>query len=289
MSKNLHNISLLIAVLVVVTTGFGLLDFGNGEVRIFQNIYGDAVRIFGKGLYKNDALFFAPIFKGTDFTMLVLGVPSLLFAVFYDKKKQNQLSGLLLVALLALILYYSASIVFGVFYNMLFLVYVALFSLSLFALIMGMSNLQSRFATDFTSVKLTLGLKIFLILGGISLFVAWLPDIIQSYFDGKLSLQEVYHTQVTYILDMGVISPMLFVCLHLMRKNQFMGVQLVAIFLVCILFISIMLPIQTLFQLKYGIEIPPVQLITKVGIFVALGAYALILIYQLFLKRKENK
>lgn len=46
------------------------------------------------------------------------------------------------------------------------------------------------------------GLSIFLILSGISLFVAWLPDIISSLINGKsLSLIEVYTTEITYVLD----------------------------------------------------------------------------------------
>lgn len=43
-------------------------------------------------------------------------------------------------------------------------------------------------------------MKAFLIVTGISLFVAWLPDIITSIKNGtSLDLIEVYTTEITYI------------------------------------------------------------------------------------------
>ncbi|PWJ96489.1 hypothetical protein C7380_10161 [Oceanotoga teriensis] len=68
------------------------------------------------------------------------------------------------------------------------------------------------------------GLSIFLILSGVSLFVAWLPDIISSLINGKsLSLIEVYTTEITYVLDIGIISPLIFICLFYLKKNEGIG------------------------------------------------------------------
>ncbi|HKG69509.1 MAG TPA: hypothetical protein VKA92_11620, partial [Segetibacter sp.] len=45
------------------------------------------------------------------------------------------------------------------------------------------------------------GVYIFLILTGIALFVAWLPDIISSLINKRpLALIETYTTEVTYVL-----------------------------------------------------------------------------------------
>ena len=55
-------------------------------------------------------------------------------------------------------------------------------------------------------------MKVFLVLSGFSLFVAWLPDSIQTLInDSPLALIEVYTTEPTYVLDMGIISPLMFI------------------------------------------------------------------------------
>ena len=93
-------------------------------------------------------------------------------------------------------------------------------------------------------------MKAFLIVTGVSLFVAWLPDIIASIKNGtSLDLIEVYTTEITYVLDMGIISPLMFITYYLIRQENFMGyVFLRMIFKICMC-IGIMLPIQTVFQL----------------------------------------
>ena len=154
---------------------------------------------------------------------------------------------------------------------------------SLFGFIWAMMDVNRRFSSKFTPIKLTIGLKIFLILGGISLFVAWLPDIIQSYFTGKFPLT-VYHTPITHVLDMAVISPAIFICFYLLKKQRFLGVQILVVMLVCILLISIMLPVQSVFQLTHGVNLTLAEILTKVAIFVLLGGFASVLFYKTFLK-----
>ncbi len=123
--------------------------------------------------------------------------------------------------------------------------------------------------------RFTKGMKIFLIATGISLFVAWLPDIITSIRNGtSLDLIEVYTTEITYVLDMGIISPLIFVTYYLVGKENFMGyVLLRMIFKICIC-IGVMLPVQTVFQLSAGISTPIPALITNVLIFVVMALFA---------------
>ena len=86
---------------------------------------------------------------------------------------------------------------------------------------------------DFYTTQLSkTRLSVFLIISGISLFVAWLPDIITSLVNGKsLTLIEIYTTEITYVLDMGIISPMIFICLFLLKKQDGLGDILLAIIL----------------------------------------------------------
>ena len=114
-----------------------------------------------------------------------------------------------------------------------------------------------------------------MIVTGISLFVAWLPDIITSIKNGtSLDLIEVYTTEITYVLDMGIISPLMFITYYLSRQENFMGYVFIRmIFKICMC-IGIMLPIQTVFQLLAGISMPIPALITKVLIFVVMAVFA---------------
>jgi hypothetical protein len=164
--------------LAIITSFFGLFYKTGGESYDFVNQYGDIVKIYGDGIYKNDSLFMAPIFRGTDCTILFLGIPLLIIALILDFRKNTVRTKLFLTSFIALFLYYSASISFGVVYNVLHLVYIALFACSFFATIIGFSLLK-KYKIE-SSIKICTTLKVFLIICGISLFVAWLPDIISS-------------------------------------------------------------------------------------------------------------
>ena len=119
------------------------------------------------------------------------------------------------------------------------------------------------------------GISIYLVVSGISLFVAWLPDIIPAMISGNsLSLIEIYTTEITYVLDMGIISPIMFICLYLLKKKDGLGDVLLAIILKACEFVGIMVIMQTIFQKFAGIEIPIPALLTKVGIFVVLGSFS---------------
>ncbi len=285
MKQTLYIISVLIAVLSVIATSFGLFYSDGGEAYTFINQYGDSVTIFGNGLYKHDSLFMAPIFKGTDCAILFIGVPALIIALLLDYRRNSTDTKLFLTAILALFAYYSTSVAFGVTYNFLHLIYIGLFGLSFFGLIIGISQIQINH-------KITLsrkGINTFLIISGIALFVAWLPDILVSLANGRsLALIEVYTTEITYVLDMGLISPLCFVCIYLLNKEKRMGYILLAIMLTVGIFVGFMVIVQTLFQIHYDIALPAAALITKVGIFSLLAIAAIYFEVKLFKAIKQS-
>lgn len=102
-------------------------------------------------------------------------------------------------------------------------VLVALVPMLLHAIIKG-KNDESDVHIKIKSVELTLGMKWFLTLSGVALFVAWLPDIILTIIKGtSLSLIEVYTTEITYALDMGIICPMCFLTMYLLKRKNAIG------------------------------------------------------------------
>lgn len=139
------------------------------------------------------------------------------------------------------------------------------------------------------SYHFTKGMKAFLFVAGISLLAAWLPDIVTSIINGtSLELIEVYTTEITYVLDMGIISPLMFITYHLIRRGDFTGyVFLRMIFKVCIC-IGIMLPIQTIFQISAGISIPIPVFITKALIFIVMALFAAFFEYRIKRETQYN-
>ena len=103
--------------MAIITSGFGLFYTTNGQPFDFINQYGDTVKIYGNGIYKNDSYFMAPIFKGTDCTILFLAVPLMIIVLILDIKNNTLKTKLFLTAFPALFVYYSASISFGIVYN----------------------------------------------------------------------------------------------------------------------------------------------------------------------------
>ena len=281
-NKTYHILTVFIIILAIVTSTLGLFYKTSGESFYFVNQYGDTVRIYGDGIYKNDSYFMAPIHRGTDFTILFFALPVLIIAFAMDRKNNTIKTKLFLTSMVSFFLYYSTSIAFGVKYNELHLAYSALFSCCFFAFLIGFSLLKNYDIK--ISVKIcTNGIKIFLFLCGLSLFVAWLPDIITSLINRRaLELIEIYTTQITYVLDMALISPVIFICLYKLHKNEKIGCILLGIILTNLILIGVTVINQTIFHNIAGVELPIGAIITKIGIFVILAMAGLYYQIRLF-------
>jgi hypothetical protein len=282
MNKVLHFLSVFIIVFAIIASGLGLFYETDGQSFDFVNQYGDTIKIYGNGIYKNDSYFMAQIFKGTDCTVLFLAIPLLVIALIMDIKNNTLKTKLFLTGIIVFHLYYSLSYSIGVIYNVLNLLYIALFSCSLFASVIGYGLLKN-YSIKISGKINTGGMKIFLIFCGLSLFVAWLPDIITSLKDKKsLELIEIYTTQITYVLDMSIISPIIFICLYNLSKSNNVGYILLGIIFTMLILTGIMVIFQTVIPAKAGIELPIGAIITKVGIFVVLAIAAIYYEVKLF-------
>lgn len=270
MDKKKDYLAIITIVLVIVTSMAGILSMNFTKAYDFVNQYGHTVEMYGYGIYANDTYFQAPISIGTDICTLFVGVPLFIFAYMNYSKKGDVVSRLKLISIYAAVFYYAASLAFGLTYNRLFLVYVALFACSLFGMFRHICNIKlEKVAT------LSKGVRTFLVLSGIALIVAWLPDVIPSAINGgTLSLIGVYTTNITYVLDMGIISPMCFITIYLLKKGNPIGTLLLAIILKLCIIVGIMMFPQTICQMASGCNIPIPALVTKSLSFVVLGGFA---------------
>ena len=282
-------LDVLIILLLLLVTMVGISSFHTSHSYEFVNQYGDRIQMWGAGIYAHDSYFKAPIFIGSDFTILLFIVPLSMVTFLRTRKEQSVEHFIQSFGIVSLLLYYSASLAFGVSYNRLHLVYIALFGVCFFRAGMLLAKLHTTGIRQekVCSYHFTKGMKTFLLVAGLSLFAAWLPDILISIVNGtSLELIEVYTTEITYVLDMGIISPLMFLTYYLIRRDNFIGyVFLRMIFKVCMC-IGIMLPIQSVFQLLAGISIPIPALMTKVFIFVVMALFAAYFEYRI---KQETK
>lgn len=277
--KILYILVLIIVIISVVVSSIGVFSTTGGEPYEVTNQYGDVVKIHGDGIYKHDSFFKAPLLRGTDFTILFVVVPLLVLALIKNIRKSSIKRRMFLTSMISVITYYSASVVFGVTYNSLLLLNIALFASSFYGLILAMVSIECKAVKEVIDQSLSnKSIFVFLIITGVVLIIAWLPDIISALRSNRsLAMIEVYTTEITYALDMGIIAPLTFISLVLLQKKQCMGYVLLQILLILCIAIGVMVPLQTIFQTSAGISLPMPVLITKVGSFMALAFFALFL------------
>lgn len=225
-------LSSLIAVLALIATGAGVLWQG-GNHYDFTTLRGETVQMQGGGLYRFESVSGAAQLIGSDLATLFLAVPLLVASIaLYGR---GTLRGkLLLSGTLAYFLYTYTSLAMLAAYNELVLVYVALFSMSLFAFVMtimeiDVAGLPARFSDRFPRRTIA-GFALFL---GAVLALMWLGRIVPALISATPPFGlESYTTLVIQVLDLGIIVPLATVAgLLLLRRSPF-GYLLAAIVLV---------------------------------------------------------
>ncbi len=165
---------------------------------------------------------------------LVLAIPLLVISTLFYQHGRFQ-GGLLLTGTLAYFLYNYASMAFGAAYNALFLVYVALFSASLFALVLALTSFDvQEVPTHFTAGFPRRGVGVFLIVSGGILALIWLVLSIFPALIGNAVPAEVasYTTFVTGVVDEGIVAPALLVSGVLLLRCRPVGYLLASVLLV---------------------------------------------------------
>ena len=140
-SNTLSFLTLLVAILAAAYAGTGFFSRGGPGPYEFTTLRGQTVEVYSQGIYRNDASFKAPIFRGTDAVTLFICVPILLIALAWYRRGSLR-GGLLLTSMLAFFLYNSASLAFGAAYNNILLLYIVSFSLSFFALVLAFLSID---------------------------------------------------------------------------------------------------------------------------------------------------
>jgi hypothetical protein len=215
-------LSSLIVVLATVAASIGLFWQAGGSSFAFTTLHGNTVQIYGQGLYRYDTTLNATGLKAGDAVTLILGIPALLFSLWHYRRGSTR-GGLLLSGTLAYFLYYYGSLAIGGAYNSLFLIYVVLLWASLFCVIPVLTSFDLTILPSHFSPRLPRrGIGIYLIVSGVVLILIWLVlSILPALWSGKVPPEVAsYTTIVTYVIDMGIVAPVLIVTgIMLLRRN----------------------------------------------------------------------
>lgn len=261
----------------------GLFWPGGGQPFAFTTLRGETVQMYGQGLYRYDSLMKGATLRGSDAVLLLAGIP--LLVVAFILYRQGRLRGLLLlVGALTYTLYNAASLSFGAAYNPLLLLYMVLLALNLFAYILAFTavDLQALVGHVLPGMPYR-SLAAFMLVSGVILLLVWVSGILGALFTGQpLPTLESYTTEVTYVLDLGVITPVLIVTGLLLRRRLPVSLVMSVSMLVLCMLIGLVVIGQTVFQRMVGITLNPGQLIGYVGSFVVLSLFALWLSVRYF-------
>ena len=185
----------------------------------------------------------------------------------------------LLLGMTGFFLYNYASMAFGAAYNVLFVVYVALFSASLFAFVLAFTAIDLvRLPAQILPGMPRRSLAIFMFATGAVFILVWLVmgillPLSQGQLPGELA---AYTTLVTHALDLGVLLPTAFLAGVLLWRRQALGYPLAMTMLVLGIFIvGLSMPAATVAQLLAGYQFETVQVVVFIGPFLVLGVIAL--------------
>jgi hypothetical protein len=269
-----NNIAIRLAFIIIplalLAAGAGVLWQGTGEPYPFQTLRGETVMIRGHGLYRYDTVLSSSQEVGQDVVTLLIGIPLLITGIALSRKGTMR-GQLLLTGALGYFLYTYGAMSFLTAFNPLFLVYVALFSLSLFGFILSMSNLDvgeiTRHITDGFPRR---AIASYFIIVAVFLTLAWLglvasPSLARTPPNGL----ESAITMVIQALDLGIIVPTAFITATLLIKKQAWGYALASVMLLKILTMGAALIAMIIGQMIAGVEIDPVTSVVFVIISIS--------------------
>jgi hypothetical protein len=165
--------------------------------------------LFINGLYR-DNIFVSSAWRGADLVTLIVALPLLTVSLVLSMRG-SQRAQLVWMGMLDYMLYNYAFYLFGASFNVFFLIYVAIFTLSIFGLIFGMNSLDvEAIGWKFRNrvpVKWISGYMLLIALGLVSVY---LVQIIQFFAEGivpSIIIMTGHPTSVVFALDFSLLVP----------------------------------------------------------------------------------
>ncbi|MCL2168338.1 MAG: hypothetical protein FWH59_04350 [Lentimicrobiaceae bacterium] len=233
-STNVLIISLIVSILSFYCALLGFLD---------ENLYGSVI---ATGVFK---ISFLPGTISQDIITIVSSVIMLILIALYKKKKKFRVM-IAIIGLLSFYFYAYGTYVISTLYNSVYLVYMFIFTLSIFGMIMGISG----FTSDcIKSLFLPKWIRIFSIVF-LSLIVfiftgKWIADIIP--YTQNHTVPDFY---TIYILDLCIIMPLFMVIIYMLVRNMKFAYILLGVALLKTATLIMSVAIGSFIAPKYGLR-----------------------------------
>ena len=265
-----------IIVLALAATLAGLWP-AEGTPYLLTTFRGEQVTINARGLYTWDTVSSASQMQANDLVMLVLGLP--LLALSFWLAQRGSLRGrLLLAGTLGFILYTYITMCFGANFNALFLVYVALFSLSLFATVLVMMSFDiPALPARFSDRLPRRGIAGLLLFAAAFLALAWLGRVAAALAPGAIPALDNTTSMFIQVMDLGIVVPICVLSAVLLLRRRPWGYLLASVGLLKFLTLGIAVSLMGLNMARVGVPISAVQ----VGIFSAMALANVVMVFFL--------
>jgi hypothetical protein len=269
-------LALLVGILALVAAGAGVFWQSEGSSFTFTTLRGETVTIFGQDLYRYDTTFFAGGFRGQDAVVLLFGLPLLALSTWAYRRGSLR-GGLVLLGTLGYFLYVYASMALSAAYNNLFLVYVALFSASLFAFVLAFGVFDRQaLAARYGRQLPRRGPALFMFLSGLVVLVVWGGPLAAALLRNEApATLDSYTTMFTHAVDIAVIGPAAILAGILIWRREVMGYLLLAGMIILEIMLAPLIAGQTIVQLSLGLTLTTGEIVGPVASFALLGLLAL--------------
>ncbi|MCP4543016.1 MAG: hypothetical protein GY832_38360 [Chloroflexi bacterium] len=215
-------LSILAMALLLTASLAGIITDDGGDPYTFTSLRGEDIEIYGgQGIYQNDSIYKAVLFRGFDWVGLLVCFPLFVLGIYLYQR--GRLMGQLLLG--SVFTYFAYIYLIGVMgnaFNSMFLVWTGLFSTGLFGLALVLKDLDiltlpEKLGPDFPQK----GLSIYTVLFGLFLPIPYLAQIIPAYTTSSPPMTlDIYTTLELAALEIGIMIPLHIVGgVLLWRKN----------------------------------------------------------------------
>lgn len=184
----------------------------------------------GKGLYRNETISYAAQARGQDYVTLAIGIPLLITGMLLAKRGSFR-GKLLYTGSLGYMLYTFSSYAYLCAFNALFLLYTAIYSMSLISFLLSFSLIDTRAVAENLSPRFPRRfLGGYLLAMSVVLLLLWLGKIIPAVISSVPPVGlEVYTTLVIQAHDLALIVPSAAITGILLLKKNAWGITLAAV------------------------------------------------------------
>ncbi len=256
---------LALALLAALATLSGIFSGGGPGRRTIESVRGQAVTLYGRGLYQDMSAEVAIQGIAQDWVTLLFAIPALLASLYLARKDSRRgllaLSGVSGYFLVTYLLYLAMAM-----YNRMFLVYAALVGLSFFALLLCLFALAPRRLEETAMDKrIFRAAGRFLMLTSTLIALLWLSVIVPPLFSGGIPLQVAHYTTlIVQGFDLALFLPSAFVSGWLAVRGNRYGYLFATVNVVLLSLLMSALVAKILFMAAAGQNVIPVIFIIPV-------------------------